>query len=105
MRLSVEEELAADGAGQRWYCLCGKRYQPKFGMLVEVTPRTGKGNVAYYVRAECQPEEVKELWLMAGQGDRSGMMVKAGPQLPDGLLLAEDQLTNHSRLYLYGHGG
>ena len=45
----------------------GARYRPKRGMLVEMLPRganAGERKVAYYMRAECQPEEVKDFKTM-----------------------------------------
>jgi len=41
-RFSIEEELEKHKPGQAWYCHCGKKYQPKFGVLVEMIDAKGK---------------------------------------------------------------
>ena len=67
----LEDTLLEDplAARQRWYCMCGKRYQPKFGVLVEIVHRMGPGKaeMACYALAEHPPFNLKDLKAMAIQ--------------------------------------
>ena len=62
----LEDPLAEK---QRWYCMCNKRYQPKFGVLVEIVHRMGpeKAETACYALAEHPPFNLKDLKAMAIQ--------------------------------------
>ena len=60
-------------SGQRWYCMCGARYRPKFGVVVEFV--FGPNDVRY-CRAEFPDYTLKEIKLMQiekqfGQTDMS----------------------------------
>ena len=41
-KFSIEEEVDGHKPGQAWYCHCGKKYQPKFGVLVEMIDAQGR---------------------------------------------------------------
>ena len=43
--------------GQRWYCSCGARYMPKFGVVCEIV--VGPNDVRY-CRAECPDYDMKD---------------------------------------------
>ena len=59
--------------GQRWYCSCGARYRPKFGVVCEIV--IGPNDVRH-CRAECPDDDYKDVKFMAieeqfGQRDMS----------------------------------
>ena len=58
-RLTIEDELATEGAGQRYYCHCGARYGPKFWVLVEFIDVNNR--VAYYFRATHPTEDINDV--------------------------------------------
>ena len=57
---TLHDPLAAK---KRTYCACGKRYQPKFGVLVEIVHCMGpeKAETAFYALAEHPPFDLNDL--------------------------------------------
>jgi len=46
---------------QQWYCWCGKKYEPKIGMLVEVMTVGGK---FFHCRTDCPPTDILDIRAM-----------------------------------------
>ena len=50
-KITIQSEIGSPQQGQRWYCYCGKRYQPRHGVLVEMV--YAKGKIGYLGGQPC----------------------------------------------------
>jgi len=50
-KITIESEFGSPKQGLRWYCHCGKKYQPKHGVLVEMV--YAKGKIGYLGGQPC----------------------------------------------------